>query len=390
MQTASSVISVVLSSSNVSFPVLDIILPVGISFHIFQNVGYTTDVYRREVPVEKHFGHYALFASFFPQLVAGPIERTANLLPQLKKEHRFVYGQAASGLRWILIGLFKKVAIADTIAIFVDNVYNDIDNFNGLALVLATILFAFQIYCDFSGYSDIALGSARMLGIELMVNFRSPYYSLSIADFWRRWHISLSSWFRDNVYIPLGGSRVKLCRHLSNLLITFILSGIWHGAGWNFIIWGGLHGLYLCAEVIYEKLKLPMASDNSIVMRFVKRVFVFIFVGIAWVFFRADSINDAFHAFKRMLRNWDLYLNFTYVKKTLATMGFTKFSLVLTVLVLIMLFAIDYFNFKKPVDMLISKWVLPLRWGLYFFMSIVLLLCAMFTSQSQTFIYFQF
>ncbi len=245
-QSLASLFSAVSFLPELSIPVWDIILPVGISFLIFQNVGYTTDVYRKEVDAETHFGYYALFASFFPQLVAGPIERTKNLLPQFKQEHLFQYENAANGLRMILIGLFKKVAVADTIALYVDNVYNHVQDFTGLPLILATVLFAFQIYCDFSGYSDIAYGCAKMLDINLMINFKSPYLAETISEFWRRWHISLSTWFRDNIYIPLGGNRVPLGKYFRNVMTTFILSGIWHGAGWNFVIWGALHGMYIC------------------------------------------------------------------------------------------------------------------------------------------------
>ena len=237
---------------------LNLLLPVGISFYTFQTLSYVIDVYKGDVKVEHHFGYYATFISFFPQLVAGPIERTNNLLPQIKTEHKFNYDQATYGLKLMVWGYFKKIVIADTLSQFVSKVYDAPQGFSGFALILATVFFTLQIYCDFSGYSDIAIGTAKLLGINLMTNFKSPYFSQSIKEFWSRWHISLSTWFRDYVYIPLGGSRVGKIRHAVNLLITFLISGLWHGANWTFVIWGGIHGLGQMIEssvVANNKLK---------------------------------------------------------------------------------------------------------------------------------------
>lgn len=217
---------------------LDFLLPVGISFYTFQTLSYVIDVYRKEIKAEKHFGIYATFVSFFPQLVAGPIERSGNLLPQIKKKHVFDIEKARYGIWLIVWGVFKKVIVADNLAVFVDQVYGDVYSYSGFSLVLATLFFTFQIYCDFSGYSDIARGSANLFGIELMENFKSPYFSESVKDFWSRWHISLSSWFRDYLYIPMGGNRVGTIRNCFNVLVTFLVSGLWHGASWNFVIWG--------------------------------------------------------------------------------------------------------------------------------------------------------
>ena len=218
---------------------INLILPIGISFYTFQTLSYVIDVYRQEIKAEKHFGIYATFVSFFPQLVAGPIERSGNLLPQIKEKHVFDIEKARYGIWLIVWGVFKKVIVADNLAVFVDQVYGDVYNYSGFSLVLATLFFTFQIYCDFSGYSDIARGSANLFGIELMENFKSPYFSESVKDFWSRWHISLSSWFRDYLYIPMGGNRVGTIRNCFNVLVTFLVSGLWHGASWNFVIWGG-------------------------------------------------------------------------------------------------------------------------------------------------------
>lgn len=218
---------------------LKFMLPVGISFYTFQTLSYVIDVYRGELEAEPHFGKYATFITFFPQLVAGPIERAKNLLPQICGEHKFDYVQATYGLKLMAWGFFKKLVIADNLAVSVDLIYNDIYAYSGFALIVATVFFAFQIYCDFSGYSDIAIGVAKLFGINLMSNFQSPYFSSTIKEFWSRWHISLSTWFRDYVYIPLGGNRKGRCRKYINLIITFMVSGIWHGANWTFVLWGG-------------------------------------------------------------------------------------------------------------------------------------------------------
>lgn len=226
-------------SINLNPITVDVLLPVGISFYTFQTLSYVIDVYKGEIKAEKHFGYYATFISFFPQLVAGPIERTKSLLPQIKKLHEFNYDQATYGLKLMTWGFFKKLVIADVLSKFVQIVYESPHDFKGFSLVLASFFFTIQIYCDFSGYSDIAIGTAKLLGINLMTNFKNPYMSASIKEFWSRWHISLSTWFRDYVYIPLGGNRVDRFRHSANLLITFLISGLWHGANWTFVAWGG-------------------------------------------------------------------------------------------------------------------------------------------------------
>ena len=275
---------------------LDLILPVGISFYTFQTLSYVVDVYRGDLAPERHFGYYALYVSFFPQLVAGPIERAGNLLPQLRAEHRADLGNFTAGLRKIAVGLFKKVVIADFAATYVNNVYNDLTGKGGLTLILATALFSVQIYCDFSGYSDIAVGSARMLGIDLMENFRNPYMATSVRDFWRRWHISLSRWFTDYVYIPLGGSRCGAAKHLRNLLVTFLLSGLWHGASWTFVLWGLYHGLWLCAERFYlprvEAFHARLRGAPAAALTVGRTLATVCVVCFGWIFFRANSLGD--------------------------------------------------------------------------------------------------
>ena len=274
-------------------PAFDLILPVGISFYTFQTMSYTLDVYRGRVRAERHIGHYALFVTFFPQLVAGPIERPGDLLPQLKQHHRFCTENLLDGITLLLRGYAKKVLIADYLARFADHAYEHVSTTGGSALALATVFFAFQIYCDFSGYSDIAQGCARLMGIRLSDNFHTPYASRSIRDFWRRWHISLTGWFTDYLYIPLGGSRKGIARTCVNILITFLISGLWHGADWTYVIWGGLHGLYLVLERLLWKKRSPGP------------VLTFLAVCFAWIFFRASSVQDAFTVISRIFCAWD-------------------------------------------------------------------------------------
>jgi D-alanyl-lipoteichoic acid acyltransferase DltB (MBOAT superfamily) len=276
-----------LSGGSLRFPAFSVLLPVGISFYTFQALGYSIDVYYGRVKAERDALTYALFVTFFPQLVAGPIERTGNLLPQFKVNHSFDYDRVTAGLRLAAWGMFKKVVIADRLAIYVDGVYGDPSVYPAAALALAAFFFAFQIYCDFSGYSDIAIGTARVLGFNLMTNFRCPYFSRSIAEFWRRWHISLSTWLKDYLYIPLGGNRKGAVRQKVNLLITFLLSGLWHGAAWHFVVWGALHGIFQIVERIFFK---GSKSPGTIFSVFV----TFALVSFAWIFFRADTMSDAF------------------------------------------------------------------------------------------------
>lgn len=277
-----------------SLHALRITLPIGLSFHTFQSLSYVIEVYEGRQKCERDFGVYALYVMFFPQLVAGPIERPQNLLHQFHERHSFDAARAGSGLMAIAEGLFLKVVVADRLAVFVNSAYEDPASASGARLALATVFFAFQIYCDFAGYSRIAIGSARVLGIELMRNFRRPYLSRSVAEFWSRWHISLSTWFRDYLYIPLGGSRVPFIRWQLNLLATFLVSGLWHGANWTFVIWGALNGLYLIGENMVgantPRLPAPLA-----------RLRTFALIGFSWIFFRAESLASATLVVRRIM-----------------------------------------------------------------------------------------
>lgn len=286
-------------------PYMSIILPVGLSFHTFQAMSYTIEVYRGNQPAEKHFGIYALYVMFYPQLVAGPIERPQNLLHQFHAKHFFEYDKVISGLRQMLWGLFMKVVVADRLALYVNSVYNNPNNHNGTSLLIATVLFSIQIYCDFAGYSNIAIGSARVMGFKLMTNFRTPYFSFSVAEFWSRWHISLSTWFKDYLYISLGGNRVKVYRWYFNLFITFLISGFWHGANWTYVIWGALNGFYLIGAIIGEPLKdkigkLFRMDGNSVFSKLIAMVITFSLICFSWIFFRANSVNEAFLIIKKI------------------------------------------------------------------------------------------
>src|ERR1700741_4174995 len=280
-----------------SLPYLHIILPIGLSFHTFQAMSYTIEVYRGNQKAERHSGIYALYVMFYPQLVAGPIERPQNMLHQFYRKHEFEYARVVSGLRLMLWGLFKKVVVADNLVNVVNTIYSDQYPQNSLTYCIAALFFSFQIYCDFSGYSDIAVGSARVMGFDLMQNFNLPYISRSVREFWSRWHISLSTWFRDYLYIPLGGSRVPLWKHWRNLILVFLISGFWHGANWTFVIWGALHGLAVISGAMFFKA----TAANSRFASFLKAFGVFVFVTIAWIFFRAESLNRACAVIKTIL-----------------------------------------------------------------------------------------
>ncbi len=276
---------------------LSILLPIGISFYTFRMISYSVDVYRGTIQPERHFGIFALYVSFFPSLLAGPIDRAVHLIPQFYRKYKFDKDQMYSGMQLIIWGLFKKVVIADRLALYVSSAYGDIGSQSGLNLILATYFYTFQIYCDFSGYSDMAIGSAKLFGFDLKLNFNNPYFATSITDFWRRWHVSLSNWFRDYLYIPLGGNRNGTYRTLINLMITMLFCGLWHGASWLFVIWGGLHGLMLCLsrltlsyrDRIYNLLQIPSAIKHIL-----RIIITFHIVNFLWIFFRAKTASDAF------------------------------------------------------------------------------------------------
>lgn len=360
---------------------LNLLLPVGISFYTFQTLSYVIDVYYGRVCPEKHFGRYAVFVSFFPQLVAGPIERTENLLPQIRQEHCFRYEDAVYGLRQMLWGFFKKIVIADTLACYVDLVFDNPYLHRGGVLLLAALFFSIQIYCDFSGYSDIAIGTARLFGIKLMTNFKSPYLSGSINEFWRRWHISLSSWFRDYVYIPLGGNRKGKIRRNINVLATFLLSGLWHGAAGTFVFWGGLHGL---AQVLENIVGLNRRKRHYIVAS----IPVFIFVTFAWIFFRANTIQDAFYVIQNMFVG--ISAPAVYVKEAFSAIGIDGAKCISIGISICILFVFDLFSLRKnPLEEIVR---LPgaVRWGAYYLLGVILIVYCLQNAGENQFVYFQF
>ncbi len=366
---------------------LKLMLPVGISFYTFQTLSYVIDVYRGDVRAERNFGIYATFVSFFPQLVAGPIERSGNLLHQVREEHVFDYSQAVYGMKLLTWGFFKKLVVADNLAVYVDRIYNNLHFYHGLSLIMATVFFAFQIYCDFSGYSDIARGTAKLFGVELMVNFKSPYFSTSIKEFWSRWHISLSTWFRDYVYIPLGGNRVKRSRHYFNLVATFLVSGLWHGAEWTFVIWGGLHGLLQVLEQALHLTGRKADGDERHGVKWWIRVgIVFIAVCLAWVFFRADTLGDAVYLLTHMFDGiGDPYI---YMLQAYVDMDFCLGEAAFLGLYLVILMAHDYASLRTDVLMWVGGRRKAVRYAFYF--GLVTFIIFNRSIVESAFIYFQF
>lgn len=376
-------------------PAFDVILPVGISFYTFQALSYTVDVYRKDIYAERNFLKYALFVSFFPQLVAGPIERSKNLLIQINEKHRFDFEQVRRGLLLMLYGFFQKVVLSEYLAIAVDSVYDTYTERTGFQLLLATVLFAFQIYCDFGSYSNIAIGAARVMGFRLMENFNTPYFSESVAEFWRRWHISLSTWFRDYLYIPLGGSRKGKVRKWINLMIVFLVSGLWHGASWHFVVWGFLNGVY---QVIGEWLK-PWKQRlvrffhieiNAFSHRLLRMLTTFVLVDFSWIFFRA-SLAQGMEILKR-IAGWGEQAWFTW-GSNLESMGLTAQTRnVLVISLLILLFA-DICKYKgiKLIDWLCRQGIW-FRWLVYYTAIFGILIFGVYGPgfDASQFIYFQF
>ena len=380
-------------------PAFNVLLPVGISFYTFQALGYSIDVYRGTVKAERNIITYALFVTFFPQLVAGPIERTEHLLPQLKVNHDFDYDRVTKGLKLALWGMFKKIVIADQLAIYVDKVYSSPTEYQSTALILATVFFAFQILCDFSGYSDIAIGCAKILGFSLNKNFDSPYLACNMADFWKRWHISLSTWFRDYLYIPLGGNRCSPIRHYLNLLITFLLSGLWHGASITFIFWGLIHSLFLIIGNIKNKVykNLPPPPPRGIVS-VLQIIFTFICVCFAWIFFRANSLKDAFYIIASLKNAGSQIRTLLYGLFTLqfnsgifvaVTLGFSRRYIVLSVILIFVVICAEIIKQNKNV-LWIDRKHIAIRWIIYYTLSISILIKLLLSNYSVPFLYFQF
>ncbi|MBS7339882.1 MAG: MBOAT family protein [Lachnospiraceae bacterium] len=380
-------------------PRFDILLPVGISFYTFQALGYTVDVYRGDVKAEKNLFQYALFVSFFPQLVAGPIERSQNLLGQIREEasHKlWDYQKITSGLITMLWGFFMKTVIADRAAILVDTVFSGYESYQMVGLAMGAVTFAIQIYCDFAGYSAIAIGAAKVLGFELMENFNAPYFADSIVDFWRRWHISLSTWFRDYLYIPLGGNRCSKVKKYRNILITFGISGLWHGAGWNYIVWGLLHGIYQILEKEFAPLvqkinRILHTRTESFGYRFCKALFTFALVDFAWIFFRADSMHQAVHYIQRLFSYHDWWSLFN---QSIYQLGLDVMEMHILLFGILLLLAVDLIQYVKGegiADFLEKQWIV-FRWGV---LLVLLFTCVVFGCygpgfNSAQFIYFQF
>ncbi|CAM4240195.1 MBOAT family O-acyltransferase [Gillisia hiemivivida] len=367
------------------FNTLDIILPVGISFYTFQTLSYTIDVYRKQLEPTKDFIAFSAFVSFFPQLVAGPIERATNLLPQFYKKRNFNYNLAVNGLKQILWGLFKKVVIADNCAVFANYIFENSSDLSGSTLLLGSLFFTFQIYGDFSGYSDIAIGTSRLFGFRLMQNFAFPYFSRDIAEFWRRWHISLSTWFRDYLYIPLGGSQGGMAMKIRNTFIIFLVSGFWHGANWNFIIWGGLNALYFLPLLVLKKNRqnLDIIASNSYIPSlkdFFGMVSTFTLTVFAWIFFRAENVNHALNILSKI-----------FSRSLLSVPYYNGLSKAIGLVILIFLFlVIEWMGRKNQFAIenvsLIKK--RPMRLTFYAF---IVFLIGMFMHTSEMeFIYFQF
>lgn len=365
---------------------IKILLPAGVSFYFFQSMGYLIDVYRGKSKAERHFGYYALFVSFFPQLLAGPIGRADSLLPQLKKERSFDYENVTYGLKLMAWGYFKKLVIADVFATVVDKVYNNPYSYVGLVFIITTVMFAIEIYCDFSGYSDIAIGCARLFGVELASNFRNPYLSFSIREFWSRWHISLSTWFRDYVYIPLGGSRAGRFRHCLNLFLTFLVSGFWHGSSLTFLFWGGIHGVLQILETfIYPKTRGGVSVIRK--KHWWQLPLTFIVLCFTWIFFRANTIQDAFWIISRLF--WDIGRPLNYLKTAVICLDMPYLSMFGMALSAAALFVWDLLSLKQDVIKLISRQRGLVRWPLYV---LLLVAIALFSHKgiATEFIYFQF
>ena len=377
-------------------PYLNMILPIGLSFHTFQAMSYTFEVYRGNQKAERHFGIYSLYVMFYPQLVAGPIERPQNMLHQFHEKHVFKYDKFASGMRLMMWGLFKKVVIADRLSLVTDPIFNSPHSYSATSLVIGSVFFSFQIFCDFSGYSDIAIGSARVMGFNLMRNFNRPYSATSVDEFWKKWHISLSTWFKDYLYIPLGGNRVSMPRRYMNLVVVFLVSGLWHGANWTFIIWGALHSVFVVIGGLTNKIRKKIRSflffgkinwlDNLI-----QKSITFSLVTVAWVFFRANSVNEALFIIKKM----PSFLSELSILKS----GWKQFYVIncsnlplktifWSLLYILFMESVHYLQSKQSPDVFLKKQPLMVRWGVYYLLVFIILYFGVF--ENKDFIYFQF
>ncbi len=366
-------------------PVVSVILPIGLSFHTFQSLSYVVEVYRGRQKAERNFVVYATYVMFFPQLVAGPIERPQNLLHQFMEWHDFDHGDVTSGLKRMAWGFFKKLVVADRLALYVNDVYSAPRYYNGLQLTLATFFFAYQIYCDFSGYSDIAIGAAQVLGFRLMENFKTPYYSLSVSEFWRRWHISLSTWFKDYLYVPLGGNRVSKRRHIVNLLITFSVSGLWHGANWTYVLWGFLNGSYLVAGWLTKRWRNRLFDavglhEHTPIRRAIMLSTTFTLTCVAWIVFRARNMGDAVYVFTHLASGWNFH--------KIATDQFWLRQLPVAIAAILVLEIGQLWSNAVSVPSFVGKMPMPVRWSLYAILVMTVLMFGVY--KQMQFIYFQF
>ena len=366
--------------------VVKIILPIGLSFHTFQSLSYVVEVYFGNQKAERNFIVYATYVMFFPQLVAGPIERPQHLLHQFREWHEVNYANIIGGLKRMSWGFFKKLVVADRLALYVNDVYGAPRNYNGLQLSLATFFFAYQIYCDFSGYSDIAIGAAQVLGFRLMENFRTPYYSLLVSEFWQRWHISLSTWFKDYVYIPLGGNRVSTRRYITNLVVTFGISGLWHGANWTYVWWGLLNGLYLVMGWLTKGWRnrffnVVGLEERTLIRKAIMLLSTFLLTCLAWIVFRAHNVGDAVYVMTHLARGWDF-----------RSIGTPQFLLRQLPVAVGAIFALEIgqllWQGEGAVRSMLGRLALPVRWAVY--AGFVMLVLMFGVYQKMQFIYFQF
>lgn len=384
---------------NYSPQLLDLILPIGLSFHTFQSLSYVIEVYKRKYKPERHFGIYALYVMFYPQLVAGPIERPQELLPQFRTRHVFNENNVTEGLRRMLFGFFKKLVIADRLAILVNQIYGHPHYYVGFPLILATVAFAIQIYCDFSGYSDIAIGAAKVMGFSLRENFNYPYLARSIPDFWRRWHMSLYAWFRDYIYIPLGGNRKGKILQIRNILIVFFITGLWHGANWTYIVWGGIHGIYLVGALLISQqitplIKIKLSPLSLSIFHILQGIMTFALVCFAWIFFRAASLSDAFYIATHLttgigsLMKVLLHLQFTtFIQLAFlqgAGLGLKISQIEIALIAIIILEFMQFIQRRKG----IVGFPLFIRWGIY--VALTLMVLNLGPADQVPFIYFQF
>lgn len=388
-------INMILGRFQIQFPVFEVVLPVGISFYTFQALSYTMDIYRNEVYAEKNLAKYALFVSFFPQLVAGPIERSKNLLFQINEQHKFDYEAVKDGFLLMLWGFFQKIVIADRVAILVNEVYGNYENYGGFQLIVATVFFAIQIYCDFSGYSDIAIGTAQMMGFRLMKNFNQPYFSESVAEFWRRWHISLSTWFKDYLYIPLGGNKKGKIRKYVNLMVVFLVSGLWHGANWTFVGWGGVNGAYQVLSEILDPIRKNIIKRLHVNIKCKKykilRICItFSLISFSWIFFRAQSIREATIIIKRMFTIFNPWIFFDL---SIFELGLNTEEFLIALISITVLFIVSIMHYK---ELALRQWVrqqtIGIRWLIYYTAIFIILLWGIYGMdyQQSQFIYFQF